>query len=316
MKKLIKMFVLFLMSGLFLSACGKAESVQTQNGYEDGKYYIYYVNKEETKVVGEEYVLRTKTTEGMIQELLSAMEEEPENLQLKKSLGSDIKVVSHSLESNQLSLDMEVSYLQLNKTAEILNRAAIVRTMTQIPEVESVIFSIGGEPMLDAAGNTMGIMTADTFIDNTGKEINAYEKTTLKLYFANLEGTALVEKDEEVIYSSNISMEKLIVEKLIEGPQTDDVRATLSPNRKINSITVKDGICYVNLSGVTIDNLGAVAEDVSIYSIVNSLSELKNVNKVQISVDGETDRMFRESISLKTVFERNLDLMDTGEEPK
>ena len=37
---------------------------------------------------------------------------------------------------------------------------------------------------------------------------------------------------------------------------------------------------------------------IHIYSIVNSLVELSNINKVQIAVNGNTDMIFREKISL------------------
>ena len=46
-----------------------------------------------------------------------------------------------------------------------------------------------------------------------------------------------------------------------------------------------------------------------IYSVVNSLTELSTIRKVQISVNGRTDRMLRESRSLDKVYERNLELV-------
>lgn len=52
-------------------------------------------------------------------------------------------------------------------------------------------------------------------------------------------------------------------------------------------------------------------DTIPIYSIVNSLSGLTSVNKVQITINGSTDVMFRDSISLNTMFERNLDIGGT-----
>ena len=53
-----------------------------------------------------------------------------------------------------------------------------------------------------------------------------------------------------------------------------------------------------------------------IYSIVNSLVELSNVNKVQIAVNGKTDIVFRETFNLVNLYERNLELIKTGENQK
>lgn len=52
-----------------------------------------------------------------------------------------------------------------------------------------------------------------------------------------------------------------------------------------------------------------VTSDVTIYSIANSLVELSNVNKVQISIDGKKDIKFRDKYNLTTIFERNLQLV-------
>ena len=53
-----------------------------------------------------------------------------------------------------------------------------------------------------------------------------------------------------------------------------------------------------------------VTSDVTIYSIANSLAELPNVNKVQISINGDSNMNYKENISLSTVFERNLELVE------
>ena len=53
-----------------------------------------------------------------------------------------------------------------------------------------------------------------------------------------------------------------------------------------------------------------VTSDVTIYSITNSLVELSNVNKVQISINGNINVTYRENTSLSTVFERNLELVE------
>ena len=65
----------------------------------------------------------------------------------------------------------------------------------------------------------------------------------------------------------------------------------------------------MNLDENFLSVVNNVSTDVSVYSIVNSLIELPSVNKVQISVNGKTDVLYRETVNLSTVFERNLDLV-------
>ena len=72
---------------------------------------------------------------------------------------------------------------------------------------------------------------------------------------------------------------------------------------------MKDRICYVDFDSTFLTQIYNVTSDVAIYSIINSLAELSSVNKVQISINGDTNVNYKENISLSTVFERNLELV-------
>ena len=136
---------------------------------------------------------------------------------------SGFTINSWNVKDDQLVLDMSVEYKKLSPSSEVLVRAAIVRTMTQLEGISYVSVTVGGEALTDSLGNVVGPMTADLFIDNAGNEINAYEKTRLLLYFTNEDGERLIGvQTKPVVYSSNISMEKLVVERLIAGPDAEN----------------------------------------------------------------------------------------------
>ena len=303
------MWAAVLMAGLLLlTACGNRQQEQ-----EGTAYKIYYVNNEETKIVEREYVSGTTDGRLLMEELLEQLTHISEKMDYEMLLGKEISVEGHTLDNGLLTLDFGESYHNLKGTREILVRASIVRTLTQIPDVERMAFTVRGEQLTDAAGAAVGVMAADTFIENAGNEINAYEKVDLKLYFANETGDSLVEENRRnVVYNSNISLEKLVVEKLVEGPTTEGAYPTVNPTTKIVSVNVKDGTCYVDLNNDFLSQPYNVASDVTIYSITNSLVELSNVNRVQISVNGETNISYRENMSLNNVFERNLDILVPG----
>jgi germination protein M len=176
------------------------------------------------------------------------------------------------------------------------------------------MITINGEPLMDASGNPVGIMTADMFVDNAGTQVDTVDsKVNLKLYFANEAGDGLVAVNRELSHNadvSNVPMEKLVVEQLIGGPVSDETYPTINPETKLVNITVKDGICYVTLDSAFITAVNNVTTDVTIYSIVNSLVELSNINKVQISIDGNKDGKFRDKYELSTIFERNLSIVE------
>ena len=77
-------------------------------------------------------------------------------------------------------------------------------------------------------------------------------------------------------------------------------------------VVVKDGVCYVNLSTTFLTQIYNVTPEAVIYSIVNSLCEVSGIDKVQISVDGDTSIFFREKMQLNATYERNLDMLEKG----
>lgn len=301
---------LFVIAALvLLTACGQKEEQETI-----GKTYeIYYVDKSETKIFSQSYQTQTEETETLLNELMDQLALVPERMEYIAPLGLNFEIKGYTLENGQLTLDFDEHYKEMDQIREILVRAAIVRTLSQSENVQYVAFTIFGEPLADTSGMAIGTMTADMFVENAGNEINTYEKVNLRLYFANEEGTMLVEENQRnVVYNSNMSLEELVVQKLIEGPVTENAFPTINPNTKIASVIVTDRICYVNLSEDFLTQPYNVSSAVTIYSITNSLIELSNVNKVQISINGNTSVMYRESISLDSFFERDLDLLESA----
>lgn len=305
--KITYVILLVLVLGLF-TACGRKEE-------ESGTVYqVYYVNKEETKIFSEDYRSESDDTQTLLSELLEQLGTAGEKMEYRAPLSDNAELVGYTLDNEQLTMDFDQKYRKMDTTEEVLVRAAIVRTLTQIPEISYVAFTIQGEMLMDSTGTAVGTMAADTFIENAGNEINAYEKVNLRLYFANETGDGLVEENRRnVVYNSNISLEKLVMEQLIQGPMAQGGYPTINPLTKIVSVNVKDGVCYVDFSEDFLSQPYNVNSDVTIYSITNSLVELSNVNKVQISVNGETNISYRENVKLSTVFERNLDLLNTNE---
>ena len=225
------------------------------------------------------------------------------------------RVLGMSLEEGKLQIDVDAAYKELPHITEILVRAAVVRTLTQLPEVSLVMITVEGSQLLDRKENAVGWMNAEQFIDNDGNEINTYEEARVRLYFADesctkLIADQLIAADREKHYSTNTPLERFVVEELIAGPsgRIEGLYPSINPGTKVVSVMTKDGICYVNLDETFLAVVNNVSTDVSVYAIVNSLVELSSVNKVQILINGEVPSSFSAS-----TFERNLDIVTTLE---
>ena len=298
---------------VFLAVCMMASALgcAKSDAVDPDSFKLFYVNNSETGIVAVGYDIKSPLSDidAVIAELISQLETMPERLQYEAPLTGGVNLLGYSLNDKVLTLNFDIKYADIGRTVEILDRAAIVRTFTQLDEIEYVSFQVEGTPLSDHYGNVIGNMSADTFIFNVGNEINTYEKVELKLYFANETGDKLVPVYRSVVYNSNISMERLAVEQIITGPRTDICYPTISKDTKINSVNVKDGVCYVDFDPSFLNEPYNVTAEVAIYSLVNSIVELTDVNKVVLSVNGEASFTFMD-FTISGPYERNLDLME------
>ncbi len=283
-----------------LTGCEEKEPVEAE-------YNIYYLNKEKTKIMPVAYEPQSETDDGMLNELLQKLNEDPGSVDYRKPLSGAVEILSWDLQNRQLQLNFSSDYSQMDQISEVLCRAALVRTLIQVASVDSITFYVGDAPLMDRNGNPVGLMTAESFIENPGEQINSIQTATLTLYFSNQEGTGLIQEVQECHYNSNISLEKLVMERLMKKPLSEECITAIPSGTKLVSVSVLDGVCFVNLDEGFLGPNYEIDGGVVLYSIVNSLAELPNVNKVQISVNGDTSITFREQFPLSTVYERNLD---------
>lgn len=301
--------LLFLVSLLLvMGICGCSEDPQGT------PIDISYLNKSETKLVTETHYLMGMDTKDMIVEVLTLLCSVPDNKECKTTLSNGINIMNYSFDGEQVTVSLGERYKELPSTTEVLTRAALVRSLTAIPDVNYVNLTVNGEPVTDASGNAIGIMTADMFVDTAGtQQLDAAGTVNLRLYFANEAGDRLIAINRELVHNadaSNVPMERVVIEQLISGPASSESYPTINPATKILNVTVKDGVCYISFDSTFKTAVNNVTSDVTIYSIVNSLAELSNINKVQISIDGSTEGKFRDKYEYTTIFERNLSIVE------
>ena len=310
MKKFRMFRVFFLLFAVLfaLSGCtGKTTVEQSGNAYT-----IYYLNTSGIQLVGSEYRTETTDLDALVRELLDKMGNVPADLDCQRALPERIEKITYRIEGNVLYLYADANYSLMNSVQEILCRAALTKTLTQIPDIEYLSIYCAEQPITDAAGNPVGMLSASDFVDSI-RDVNSFERTELTLYFANEAGDALVKETRTVMRSSNTSMERLIMEQLIEGPESEGAYPTIPADVKLLNISISDSVCSINLDAAFLNNTLPVANDIPIYSIVNSLLELSTVNRVQIRINGSQDAVFRDQISLNTTFERNYEYIEGGQ---
>lgn len=304
--------IIAVISFCFFISCDKKEEEEKQDA---NSYEIYYLNNEETKLVPEIYKARKVSSDELIWELLQAMENSPKDLSLRKVKSDDISIKKVEADEGQLTIDFNSNYKKMEAVKEILYRAAVVKTLSQIQGVEFIQFYVEGQPLTNQNEQLIGFMSAENFIDNTGKETNYYQNVSMVLYFANKGGTKLKETHVTKIYDGTVTMEQLVIQQLLAGTESiEDLGKgyydTIPKGTSLIKTTTKEGIAYVDFSAEFLTKREGLSDEVAIYSIVNSLVELSSVNKVQFTINGLLVEKFGDGISFDGIFERNLDIVE------
>lgn len=281
----------------------------------EGKNYIYYIDKKISKLVPKEYKINAKIENEQVEELLKQLRLNTDDVEISKAIPDGVGIDDYYLEDGVLSIYFDANYSSMEKAQEVLTRAAVVLTMSQLDGVSYVSFSVAGQPLAQSNGEAVGNMQAADFADNLDSNRIVNNIGNFTIYFANQQGTKLVKYDFEAEYGSNMSREQFIVNKLIEGPGEEEgyVR-TIPGNVEVVSVMSMDNICYVTFGENFLTEPAGVSDDLIIYSIVNSLSEIPYIHKVQIAVNGHTDAIYHGAISLSEPFSRNLDYVEKSEE--
>ena len=282
-------------------------------GKEPGKNdtFVYYLNTEGTALVKEVYKFEKDRTKEAVGDVLREMKKEPDSIDYKSVFPKKVQVEDWTLTDEAiLDIHFNEEYGRLKPSEELLLRAAVVQTLAQIRGIEYIDFFIGDAPLTDSAGETIGYMSEDDFLQYRGSSLHLYQLGKVKLYFSNGEGSRLLREEVSVRYSNNMSIERLIVDQLIKGPSMNGLHPVLPPDTKVIGVSVKDTVCYVNLDEGFLNNTFAGDPKVTVYAIVNSIIDGGTCSQVQISVNGDSNIEYMGSVDLSKPLSRDLDLVE------
>lgn len=269
-----------------MTGCGEKTDKQLMS------YQVFYINSDGSGLTGKTYQLKDAKQDlvSVIKELIIRLQT-PQDESLKSPIDEGIQVVDYQIKENQLSVYFSAGYNNKSGLDEILSRAAIVKTLCQIQEIEYVEFYVEDQPLM-LSGNAVGLMSQESFVDELNPQDQKQSKETV-LYFANKQGNRLKKITTDITYNAVEPIARLLVEQLIAGVSSiqnideTKLQSAVPSKTTLNNLTIRDNICYLDLSRDFEQQDPNVSSEVIVYSIVDTLCELPEVTKVQFSVDGE-----------------------------
>jgi len=134
-------------------------------------------------------------------------------------------------------------------------------------------------------------------LDTNSQESMANADTELievTLYFASKEGNMLAPEVRTIKKVEGIA--RATINELISGPGPDsELLPTIPQGTALLDINVKDeGLCIVDFSRELVEKSasGIIPEELTVYSIVNTLTQFPTVNRVRLRIEGQNVESF------------------------
>lgn len=144
----------------------------------------------------------------------------------------------------------------------------------------------------------------------------------IRLYFANEDNSKLKLEIRYIPVSETTKsvnyLAEIIVNELIKGPKVAGMKATMPTDTKLRSQIKIDGdVATIDFTKEFRDNHpgGKAEERMTIYSVVNSLTELKEISKVKFLIEGKSSSDYKGNFRFNTEFPRSAQLISSKAEP-
>lgn len=277
----------------------------TKNGFK--KLDIYYLNKSNNQLIPENRELFFER-ENFLEVIFEAMKEQPKVNLLTSVLPSDLEILNYKINPfGILQVNFSKDYNNMKKTDEIFFYSAFVWTVTGLDFIKDIEIFVQDEPIKKGNGEEMGYLNRDNVILNPVISPDNTEIEEVTLYFADEQLLGLLPEKRLVKIKQSIGIETQLMEQLIEGPKNKGSFPTVPTETKIRNIKTEGGICYVDLSNefITKHSGGSSAEILTIYSIVNTLTEITSVKKVQFLIEGEKINIYKGHLDISKPLDRD-----------
>jgi spore germination protein GerM len=131
----------------------------------------------------------------------------------------------------------------------------------------------------------------------------------IALYFKD-NNTQKLDKEYRFVNIEDVKVDVAgtIMKELINGPTYENLVATMPTGTKVNNIEIKNNQIILDVSKEFMDNKSSSLADqtLTIYSVVNSLTEIKEIDQVKFLVDGKEVEKYGDVNDFNKPFGRNL----------
>lgn len=220
-------------------------------------------------------------------DLTAAMElylEGPETDGLESPFPDDLRLLSWSKSDDVLELHFNEALAALAGIELTVAGACLARTFLTMTDTQTLLLTADGALLNGSTSFSLSeyeLMLSDDTPDRLRS------KTTV--YYFDPQRRYLIGSSVTVDLNDPQSGPAYLLEQLLTPPSGSGLAAPLPSGTRIRAVRVEDGLCTVDLSAEFENRrfYSRRAQLLSLFSIVNTLTELDGIDRVEISVDGD-----------------------------
>ncbi len=275
-------FVLCL--GLLFSLCGCTQQTTPDVRIPGAFYYrrTQTVYGEPDGLIAPE-IRETAGLSSDVDTLLSMYFEGPISADLESPFPRDTQVVSWEIRNNTLTLTMNEAFAALTGVEKTLACVCATKTFLRLFPVSYVRFlsvtgQVDGEKTLTLSEDDIRLY--DDSLDQS--------RTEFTLYYTDRQRRYLIAQPITVNLATEEDPVACLIQALFTPPDGSKLYSAIPQGTTLLDYSIDDGLCTVNFSGeFERHSFSRVeAQRLSLLSVVNTLTQLDEIDRVEFSTDG------------------------------
>ncbi len=281
-----------------LFGCGSTnETGNTTEAYTSegtDAYVLYYMSSDWTDFYqGEINIDLLETTENIIDKIMNTIITVNEDATYQVPVADGMSYQRYSYDGQGIvTLMFNIDYETVENYQMLLSKMAFTKTLCQITGVSKVEFQ-----MTDLIGEReVDISQYDEASFSSVDDDFMVSEDVIEIYVPDGTGQSLQKTEMTINYFLYATPEEQIIEVL---KNSTGWTSPISAEMTILDIYTEENVCYVNFKSVSTDSAEFFYNNVYIYSVVNSLTSLDNVNSVVFMVEGSRNAIYGDVIDFK-----------------
>lgn len=277
---------------------------------------VYFIDSITNQLVSEVRHIEKREISSMVSLVISEFMSTPNNPNYINIIPEDVEIEGVTfINDTDLIIRFSKEYKNMTTIQEVLGRSALVLTLTDINGIDNVRIYVDDEELLKSTGEPVGDLNRDNIRLNPQIFSEEVEVNTriLNLYFGNEDISGLELEKRIVKTTSDRSLEEQIFDELLKGSEKEGLYSYIPQDITVLDINTIDNITYIDLSREfdARHPLGRQAQELAIYSIVNSLTSMPElmIEEVQFLIESQKINEYNGYIDISQPFFRNEEII-------